>query len=52
MRFCWLANTTGHENEFLAFDMLQEHNVRDLKVSTPCPLQNKPDNTLQRIYYR
>ncbi|KAI0087265.1 hypothetical protein BDY19DRAFT_893365 [Irpex rosettiformis] len=32
MRFCWLANTTGHENGFLAFDMLQEHNVRDLKV--------------------
>lgn len=41
MRFCWLANTTGHENEFLAFDMLQEHNVRDLKVINPFLLRNE-----------
>ncbi|KAI0691820.1 hypothetical protein BC835DRAFT_1509188 [Cytidiella melzeri] len=32
MRYCWLANTTGHENGFLAYDMVQEHNVRDIKV--------------------
>ncbi|KAI0688537.1 hypothetical protein BC835DRAFT_1284427, partial [Cytidiella melzeri] len=32
MRFCWLANTTGLENGFLAFDMVQEHNIRDIKV--------------------
>ncbi|KAI0085281.1 hypothetical protein BDY19DRAFT_897009, partial [Irpex rosettiformis] len=32
MRYCWLVNTTGHEKGFLVFDMLQEHNIRDLKV--------------------
>lgn len=33
MRFCWLANTTGRHNSFLPFDELQEHNIRDIKVS-------------------
>ncbi|KAI0685910.1 hypothetical protein BC835DRAFT_1420806 [Cytidiella melzeri] len=33
MRFCWLANTTGKKNSFLAFDMVQEHNIRDIKVT-------------------
>ena len=32
-RFCWLANTTGRHNSFLPFDELQEHNIRDIKVS-------------------
>ncbi|KAI0687714.1 hypothetical protein BC835DRAFT_1419737 [Cytidiella melzeri] len=32
IRYCWLANTTGHKNGFLAFDMVQEHNIRDIKV--------------------
>ncbi|KAI0686306.1 hypothetical protein BC835DRAFT_1530101 [Cytidiella melzeri] len=27
MRVCWLANTTGKKNSFLAFDMVQEHNI-------------------------
>ncbi|PCH39258.1 hypothetical protein WOLCODRAFT_33102, partial [Wolfiporia cocos MD-104 SS10] len=31
MRYCWLANTTGHPDSFMAFDMLQEHNIRDIK---------------------
>ncbi|KAI0695834.1 hypothetical protein BC835DRAFT_1345302 [Cytidiella melzeri] len=31
LRYCWLANTTGQEGRFLAFDMLQEHNIRDIK---------------------
>ncbi|KAI0682087.1 hypothetical protein BC835DRAFT_1230763, partial [Cytidiella melzeri] len=31
MRYCWLAITTGCEGRFLAFDMLQEHNIRDIK---------------------
>ncbi|KAI0693992.1 hypothetical protein BC835DRAFT_1488319, partial [Cytidiella melzeri] len=31
MRYCWLANTTGRKGTFLAFDMLQEHNIRDIK---------------------
>jgi hypothetical protein len=32
-RYCWLANTTGHPDSFLPIDLLQEHNVRDIKVS-------------------
>ncbi|KAI0085961.1 hypothetical protein BDY19DRAFT_996389 [Irpex rosettiformis] len=32
MRHCWIANTTGHKNGFLSFDMLQEHNIRDIKT--------------------
>ncbi|KAI0686262.1 hypothetical protein BC835DRAFT_1288480 [Cytidiella melzeri] len=31
IRHCWLANTTGRKGAFLAFDMLQEHNIRDIK---------------------
>ncbi|KAI0694460.1 hypothetical protein BC835DRAFT_1306326 [Cytidiella melzeri] len=31
MQYCWLANTTGRPGQFLAFDMLQEHNIRDIK---------------------
>ncbi|KAI0699730.1 hypothetical protein BC835DRAFT_1304423 [Cytidiella melzeri] len=31
LRYCWLANTTGQEGRFFAFDMLQEHNIRDIK---------------------
>ena len=33
LRYCWLANTTGRAGKFLAFDMVQEHNIRDIKVS-------------------
>jgi hypothetical protein len=29
---CWLANTTGRPGAFLPIDLLQEHNVRDIKV--------------------
>ncbi|KAI0685745.1 hypothetical protein BC835DRAFT_1289537 [Cytidiella melzeri] len=31
MRYCWLANTTGRAGGFLAYDMCQEHNIRDIK---------------------
>ncbi|KAI0339474.1 hypothetical protein BDW22DRAFT_1456337 [Trametopsis cervina] len=31
MQHCWLANTTGLPGKFLAFDMVQEHNIRDIK---------------------
>ncbi|KAI0688541.1 hypothetical protein BC835DRAFT_1419055 [Cytidiella melzeri] len=30
-RYCWLANTSGRPGCFLAFDMVQEHNIRDIK---------------------
>ncbi|KAI0696103.1 hypothetical protein BC835DRAFT_1414500 [Cytidiella melzeri] len=30
LRYCWLANTNNGK-AFLAFDMLQEHNIRDIK---------------------
>ena len=36
-RYCWLANTTGRENSFLPIDLLQEHNIRDIKVSACRP---------------
>jgi hypothetical protein len=32
LKYCWLANTTGREGGFLPIDLLQEHNVRDIKV--------------------
>lgn len=32
LRYCWLANTTGWPGLFEPFDMLQEHNIRDIKV--------------------
>ena len=35
--YCWLANTTGRENSFLPIDLLQEHNIQDIKVSTCQP---------------
>jgi hypothetical protein len=28
---CWLANTTGRRESFLPIDLLQEHNIRDIK---------------------
>ncbi|PSS06545.1 hypothetical protein PHLCEN_2v3675 [Hermanssonia centrifuga] len=31
LKYCWLANTTGRPGLFLPFDMLQEHNIRDIK---------------------
>lgn len=34
MNYCWLANTTGKPDSFLPIDLLQEHNVRDIKVSS------------------
>ncbi|KAI0693161.1 hypothetical protein BC835DRAFT_1416081 [Cytidiella melzeri] len=33
MRHCWLANTTGDKDAFLAYDMVQEHNIRDIKYT-------------------
>lgn len=36
LRYCWLANTTGKAKAFLPFDLLQEHNIRDIKVSCAC----------------
>ena len=32
LEYCWLANTTGKPDCFLPIDLLQEHNVRDIKV--------------------
>ena len=34
IKYCWLANTTGRRDGFLPIDLLQEHNVRDIKVSS------------------
>ncbi|KAI0703595.1 hypothetical protein BC835DRAFT_1262654 [Cytidiella melzeri] len=31
LRHCWLANTTGNTDSFLPYDMVQEHNIRDIK---------------------
>ena len=31
INYCWLANTTGRRDGFLPIDLLQEHNVRDIK---------------------
>ncbi|KAI0692050.1 hypothetical protein BC835DRAFT_1416805 [Cytidiella melzeri] len=33
MCHCWLANTTGDKDTFLAYDMVQEHNIRDIKYT-------------------
>ena len=32
LSYCWLVNTTGRPDKFLPIDLLQEHNVRDIKV--------------------
>lgn len=32
LRYCWLGRTEGSKDGFLAFDMMQEHNIRDIKV--------------------
>ncbi|EJF60635.1 hypothetical protein DICSQDRAFT_62442 [Dichomitus squalens LYAD-421 SS1] len=32
-RYCWLVNFTGKRNGFLAVDMAQEHNIKDIKVT-------------------
>ena len=40
VRYCWLVNTTGKPDGFLPIDLLQEHNVRDIKVCTP-PIQSQ-----------
>ena len=34
MRYCWLGNTTGRAGLFSLIDMMQEHNIRDIKVRT------------------
>ncbi|EKM48682.1 uncharacterized protein PHACADRAFT_189093 [Phanerochaete carnosa HHB-10118-sp] len=31
MKYCWLANSTGKEGLFKAFDLAQEHNIKDIK---------------------
>ncbi|EJF59389.1 hypothetical protein DICSQDRAFT_65108 [Dichomitus squalens LYAD-421 SS1] len=31
--YCWLVNFTGKRNSFLAVDMAQEHNIKDIKVT-------------------
>ncbi len=31
-RHCWLVNFTGKRDGFLAVDMAQEHNIKDIKV--------------------
>ena len=33
VQYCWLVNTTGKSDRFLPIDLLQEHNVRDIKVN-------------------
>ncbi|KAI0283764.1 hypothetical protein BC826DRAFT_1127316 [Russula brevipes] len=32
-RYCWLINTTGQPGAFELIDMLQEHNIRDIKYT-------------------
>ncbi|KAH9902527.1 hypothetical protein C8Q73DRAFT_741902 [Cubamyces lactineus] len=32
-RYCWLVNFTGTRAGFLAVDMAQEHNIKDIKVT-------------------
>ncbi|CDO73373.1 hypothetical protein BN946_scf185013.g6 [Trametes cinnabarina] len=32
-RYCWLVNFTGARDGFLAVDMAQEHNIKDIKVT-------------------
>ncbi|KAI0088970.1 hypothetical protein BDY19DRAFT_993786 [Irpex rosettiformis] len=31
LHYCWLAKTSDRPGDFLAFDMMQEHNIRDVK---------------------
>ncbi|KAF8240041.1 hypothetical protein L208DRAFT_1374469 [Tricholoma matsutake] len=31
IKYCWLVNTTGQRNGFLPIDLLQEHNVQNIK---------------------
>lgn len=51
LRYCWLANTTGKHDAFLAFDMLQEHNIRDIKVSLHTTLRVQPDRTETQVIF-
>ncbi|KAI9059966.1 hypothetical protein FKP32DRAFT_1613962 [Trametes sanguinea] len=32
-RYCWLINLTGSRDGFMAVDMAQEHNIKDIKIS-------------------
>jgi len=32
MCYCWLTNTTGRKDCFLPIDLLQEHNIWDIKA--------------------
>ncbi|KAI0668429.1 hypothetical protein C8Q78DRAFT_1098590 [Trametes maxima] len=32
-KYCWLVNFTGARDGFLAIDMAQEHNIKDIKVT-------------------
>ncbi|GJE94089.1 hypothetical protein PsYK624_102570 [Phanerochaete sordida] len=31
LQYCWLGNTTGRAGCFAPFDLIQEHNIRDIK---------------------
>ncbi|EKM48930.1 uncharacterized protein PHACADRAFT_214588 [Phanerochaete carnosa HHB-10118-sp] len=31
LKYCWLGNTTGRPGCFSPFDLIQEHNIRDIK---------------------
>ncbi|KAI9451131.1 hypothetical protein F5148DRAFT_986668 [Russula earlei] len=31
IKYCWLANMTGRQDGFLPINLLQEHNVQDIK---------------------
>ncbi|KAF8237484.1 hypothetical protein L208DRAFT_1421552 [Tricholoma matsutake] len=33
IKYCWLANMTGRQDGFLPIDLLQEHNVRNIKYT-------------------
>lgn len=35
-RHCWLVNFSGKRDGFVAVDMAQEHNIKDIKVRV-CP---------------
>ncbi|KAI0715509.1 hypothetical protein C8T65DRAFT_771413, partial [Cerioporus squamosus] len=32
-KYCWLTNTSGHQNSWIPIDRAQEHNVRDIKYT-------------------
>jgi hypothetical protein len=36
-KYCWLVNTSGKRDAFSPIDLLQEHNVRDIKVRNLLP---------------